>query len=74
MRSRCDRSMFAWTLNTKPENGASSGHGLPFSSSRALGAGARSMSASSSSRTPKLVSADPKKVGDSSPPRNSSSS
>ena len=25
MRSRCDGSMFACTLNTKPENGASSG-------------------------------------------------
>ena len=49
MRSRCDGSMLAWTLNTKPENGASSGRGrAPSASARGSAAGTRSTTASSS--------------------------
>ena len=63
MRSRWDGSMLACTLNTNPENGASSGRGRPSTSGRATGRGTRSMTASSSLRTPKLVSAEPKNMG-----------
>ena len=59
MRSRCAGSMLAWTLNTKAENGLSSSRGSSLRSSRGDGDGASSMTASSSRRTPKLVSADP---------------
>ena len=37
MRSRWEGSMLACTLNTKPENGASSGRGTPSTSSRGAG-------------------------------------
>ena len=63
MRSRWDGSMLACTLNTKPEKGASSGRGTPSTSSRGDGEGTSSTTASSSLRTPKLVSADPKNTG-----------
>ncbi len=62
MRSRCDVSMLAGTLNTNPENGASSGP-PPSSSGRGAGEGTRSTTASSRKRTPKLVSAEPKNTG-----------
>ena len=70
MRSRCDGSMLAWTLNTKAENGLSSARGASSRSSRGDGDGASSMTASSSSRTPKLVSADPTNTGVDWPARN----
>ena len=74
MRSRWLGSMLACTLKAKAENGASSGRGTPDVSSRGCGDGARSTTASSSRRTPKLVSADPKNTGDTSPLRKRSSS
>ncbi len=63
MRSRWDGSMLACTLNTNPENGESSGRGTPSTSGRGAGAGNRSTTASSSLRTPKLVSAEPNSTG-----------
>ena len=70
MRSRWEGSMLACTLNTNPENGASSGRGTPSTSARGAGDGTRSTTASSSLRTPKLVRAEPKKTGVASPARN----
>ena len=72
MRSRCALSMLACTLNTKPANGSSSGRGSPSTSSRAAGGGTSSITVSSSSRTPKFVSAEPNSIGVVSPARNSS--
>ena len=66
--------MFACTLKTNPENGESRGRTSPLASRRGPGGGTRSTTASRSLRTPKLVSADPKKVGVDWAPRNSSSS
>ena len=57
------RSMLACTLNTNAEHGSSRGRGLSSTSSRAVGAGARSTTASSRCRTPKSVSADPANTG-----------
>ena len=69
-RSRCAGSMLACTLNTSPENGASTARSSPSTSARGLGAGARSHMASSSRRTPKFGSAAPNSTGDDSPARN----
>ena len=75
MRSRWDGSMLACTLNTKPENGASSGARRRRRRRRGGWAtGTRSTTASSSLRTPKLVSAEPKNAGVDSAPRKSSTS
>lgn len=66
--------MFACTLKTRPEKGASTGRAPPPSISRACGAGARSTIASRSSRTPMLETAAPKKTGVDVAPRNDSAS
>jgi hypothetical protein len=71
MRSRCALSMLACTLNTNPENGASRARAPPSTSRRRAGRGTRSITASSSRRTPKLVRAEPKNTGVVSPARNS---
>ena len=55
--------MFAWILKTKPENSSSSGETIRVVVGRGPGAGAISTNASSSSRTPKLLIALPKKTG-----------
>ncbi|CAB5069279.1 unannotated protein [freshwater metagenome] len=66
--------MFACTLNTNPENGESSGRFSPEVSARGDGLGTSSMTESRRSRTPKLVSAEPKNIGVVSPSRNISRS
>jgi hypothetical protein len=63
IRSRWARSMFAWILKTKPEKDSSSGETIRVVVGRGPGAGAISTKASSSSRTPKLLIALPKKTG-----------
>ena len=70
MRSRCDGSMFACTLNTNALNGAARGRDAPELSARGDGGGANWTTASSSVRTPKLVSAEPMNTGVDSPARN----
>jgi hypothetical protein len=55
--------MFAWILNTKPLNAASSTCTVRCRASRACGGGAHSTKLSSISRTPKLASAVPKNTG-----------
>ncbi|MNY40603.1 hypothetical protein D3C86_1753550 [compost metagenome] len=52
--------MFAWILNTKPVNLASSGTTTRLSVWRASGGGDSSHSASSIDCTPKLLIAEPK--------------
>ncbi len=69
MRSRCCGSMFAWILNTNPENFSSYGSIVRVVASRGCGGGACSTNSSSSSRTPKLLMAEPKNTGVSSPRR-----
>ena len=69
MRTRCFRSIFAWILNTKPDNGFSVGTTSRETVSRACGAGAHSTNESSSGRMPKLLTAEPKKTGVTSPAR-----
>ncbi len=63
MRSRCAGSMLAWILKTTPVNLGSSGCTTRWMAARSPGAGARSTSASSTSRTPKLLTAEPKNIG-----------
>jgi hypothetical protein len=63
MRSRCAGSMFAWILNTKPVNFSSSGVTTRVTVGRGSGGGAHSTKASSTSRTPKLLIAEPKNTG-----------
>ena len=63
MRSRCLGSMFAWILNTKPETFSSCGSTVRVSVGAGRGGGASSTSPWSSSRTPKLLTALPKKTG-----------
>ena len=71
-RSRWARSMPAWILKTNPEKGADTSRGVPDRSGRAPGAGASVTSVSSSWRTPKLSTAEPKRTGDAAPERKSS--
>ncbi|MDR6355338.1 hypothetical protein Q3H58_002009 [Pseudomonas psychrotolerans] len=59
MRSRCLGSMFAWILNTKPENFSSTGSTVRSWAARDSGRGAQSTTASSTWSTPKL----PRAVG-----------
>ncbi len=73
-RSRCARSMPACTLNTWPENGASTGRSVPSESARADGAGASRRTVSSSAPTPKLGSAAPNSTGVHTPARKASMS
>ena len=64
MRSRCDGSMLACTLNTNPENGASSGRGVAVDVGRGRRAAAPGRPRRRAAcRTPKLVSAEPKNTG-----------
>eukprot|EP00952_Eustigmatos_sp_NYUAD-ZCMA_P003104 13520-Eustigmatos_ZCMA.PRE.1 len=63
MRSRCAGSMLAWILNTTPVKAGSSGLTQRCSACRGPGGGARSTKASSTSRTPKLLMAEPKNTG-----------
>ena len=63
MRSRCAGSMLAWILKTTPVNLGSSGCTTRWIAVRTLGDGARSTSASSTSCTPKLLTAEPKNIG-----------
>ena len=69
IRSRCDGSMLACTLKTKPGERGVEGARHAVDVDAGLGEGTRSTTASSSSRTPKLVSAEPKKTGVASPAR-----
>ena len=62
--------MLACTLNANAEKGASTSLWALCTSYRGAGDGAKSTTASSRSRTPKLVSADPKNTGVTSPARN----
>ena len=66
--------MLAWTLKTSAENGASTGRVEPSSVGRGRGAGASRSTASSSRRTPKFETADPKKTGVQAPRANASAS
>src|SRR5690606_24929510 len=61
--SRCLGSIFAWILNTNPDNFSSVGSTSRVSDSLARGDGAISTKQSSNSRTPKLFNADPKNTG-----------
>ena len=74
MRSRWAGSMLAWILNTTPENFSSDGSTVRCRAGRAPGGGARSTSASSTSRTPKLLMAEPKNTGVCLPARKASRS
>ena len=67
MRSRCLGSRLAWILKTKPEKRSSEGSTKRVSLSRPCGDGEISQNVSSSSLTPKLLTADPKKTGATSP-------
>jgi len=62
-RSRCCGSMFAWILNTKPVSFSSAGATSRVVVARGRGAGACSTKKSSSSCTPKLLTAEPKNTG-----------
>ena len=66
-RSRCLGSMLAWSLNTKPLKPSRSGSTRPSLLDRAMGRCAISRKASRKGRTPKLVMAEPKNTGVSSP-------
>ena len=66
--------MFAWILNTKPENGDSVGRTVRAVPSRGCGGGAHSTSAFRISCTPKLLMPEPKNTGDCRPARNSARS
>ncbi|MCY1552455.1 hypothetical protein D9M68_888510 [compost metagenome] len=66
--------MFAWILNTKPENFSSTGSTLRSWVARASGGGAQSTTQSSTWSTPKLPSAVPKNTGVISPCRKAVSS
>ncbi len=66
--------MFAWILNTKPENAGSAGCTIRSPPSRGCGGGAQSINAVRISRTPKLLMPEPKKTGVCRPCRNSSMS
>ena len=72
IRSRCLGSIFAWILNTKPENFSSSASTWRSAVSRGWGAGAHAVKPSNIWSTPKLPSAVPKNTGVSSPAKNSS--
>ncbi len=61
--SRWAGFIFAWILKTKPEKFGSFGSTSLLAAARALGGGAISTKASSSSLTPKLFTADPKNTG-----------
>ena len=66
--------MFAWILNTKPENAGSIGATTRTLPSRGCGGGAQSISACRISCTPKLLMPEPKKTGDCRPAWNSARS
>jgi hypothetical protein len=55
--------MFAWILNTKPENAGSAGSTIRLPPSRGCGGGAQSISAVRISCTPKLLIPEPKNTG-----------
>ena len=61
--------MLAWILKTKPVIFSSAGSTRRVSVCEGRGEGAMSMKHSSSSRTPKLLIAEPKKTGARSPAR-----
>ena len=78
-QSRCFGFMFAWSLKTLALKRGSVGRTSVRSPSRVVaargvGRGARSMKASKSGSTPKLVRAEPKKTGVTSPARKRSRS
>ncbi|MNC85256.1 hypothetical protein D3C83_08460 [compost metagenome] len=62
-RSRCPGSILAWILNTTPENFGSTGSTVRCRARRGRGGEANSTKASSTSFTPKLLIAEPKKSG-----------
>ena len=72
-RSRWALSMFAWILKTKPENSPPAGSTGPWSDWREPGGGISSQKVSRKASSPKLLTAEPKNIGDSSPARNFSS-
>ena len=61
--------MLAWILKTKPVIFGSAGSTVRVSVCEGRGEGAMRMKHSSSSRTPKLLTAEPKKTGATSPRR-----
>ena len=61
--------MLAWILKTKPVIRGSEGSTMRVWVGAGRGEGAMRMKHSSSSRTPKLLTAEPKKTGASSPRR-----
>ena len=63
MRSRCFGSMFAWILNTNPDTGFSSGNTARSRAGCERGGGASFATPVRSSRTPKLLTAEPKNTG-----------
>ncbi len=74
MRSRCAGSILAWILNTTPLNLGSVGCTVRCKAGLGPGGGARSTSASSTSRTPKLLIAEPNSIGVCCPARKAASS
>src|SRR3546814_12670782 len=63
MRSRCDGSLLACTLNAQAENGESSRRGEQSTSSRGDGDGARSTMAASSRRRAKRARQEEEQMG-----------
>lgn len=74
IRSRCELSMPACTLNTNALNGESTARRTPSTSTDPLGAGASSTSTSSNWFTPKFNAAEVNNTGEDSPDRNVSRS
>ncbi len=72
MRSRCRGFMLAWILKMKPEKSGWWGSRDPSIATRGRGGGARRSRCSRNGPTPKLVIAEPKKNGVTSPARKSS--
>ena len=68
-RSRWAGFMLAWILKMNPEKYGSSGPITPRSLSRGRGGGVNCRNRSRKGSTPKLVTADPKNMGVSSPAR-----
>ena len=63
IRSRCPGSMFAWILNTKPVIFGSAACTTRSSAVRGKGPGECLTNELRSSRTPKLLTAEPKNTG-----------
>ena len=66
--------MFAWILKTNPLNSSCIGEIGPWSDARARGGGMSSQNVSRNASSPKLFTALPKNIGESSPASNRSRS